>query len=129
MAFFRNCEVMNVIKAPMEGTNWVDRTWNCSHCKLDVSYGLVVWYGHLLATFGGFSSSKQCCMVSRAPSHPPLPPTRPPPCSAVLKLMHTLKNRLKQPKIQPSAIYKVSYMKANRLLCLLLILKPASYKL
>ena len=62
------------------------------------------------------------------PTHP-FPLTCPPPCSAVLKLMHTLKNHLKQPEIQSSAIYKVSYvctyMKANGLLSLLLIIKAS----
>ena len=53
------------------------------------------------------------------PSHPPTPP------STVLKLMHTFKNHPEQPEIQPSAIYKVSYMKANRLLSLLLIIKAS----
>ena len=58
--------------------------------------GLVVWYGSLLATFGGFSySSLNFLTTAHPPTHPspPLHPTHLPSHSAGLKLVRIRKNR------------------------------------
>ena len=97
-------------------------TRNCSHrwpCG-------VVW--PQCGYFGGFSCSKQCCMVVWVPSHPSHLP-HPSPSSQLSNPLlcwteisaHQI-NRHKSPKIQPSAFHKINYTKSNGLLCLLLLI-------
>ena len=61
-----------------------------------------------------------------SPPHPPLPSTLPshlPPRNTGLKLMHTLKNRLKRPKIKQGTTSKVNCILFNRLLSPVLLNK------
>ena len=55
----------NTVKriAPIEGTNWASHDLELFPSLARHLLGLVVWYGPNVATFGGFSCSKRCCMV------------------------------------------------------------------
>ena len=100
--------------APIEGTNWTGHDLELFPLLTRRLLGLAVWYGLNVATLVASYALNIAVWKSK-----PLLPT---PRSTGLKLMHTRKNRFKNPEIQPSAILKVNYTKSSELLCLLLLI-------
>ena len=119
--FCQPCDVTVKRMAPIEGTNWAGHDLELFQLLARHLLGLVVWYGCPVATFGGFSCSKQCCIVSRATSHPPTPLLCWTEISAHQKRI--VSKALKSS--HQSFTIKVNYTKSNGLLYLLLLIQDS----
>ena len=86
-------------RVPIEGTNWGGHELKLFLLLARCLLGFVVWYGCPVAAFGGFSALNSAAWLTEPPPTPPLPPTRPPPRSAGLKVVPIRTNRLKSPEI------------------------------